>query len=331
MFNGIDILENDILEQMPEILDILLYDNTTNKNIFWATDNYIELGVEYSFTSPIKIHLITGINGNVIKPRIQKSNELKNSRSKDKAEVFTPSWVCNVQNNVIDEKWFNKKNIFNQILKGSSSTKWKTIKRKVRFPEGKTWIDYICDKRLEVSCGEAPYLTSRYDTTTGEFIEIDNRIGLLDRKLRIISENIKNKEEWFEYSLIAYKNIYGYEWQGDSLLLARESLLFTFIDFYKGKFNEFPGFNKIKEISQVISWNIWQMDGLKCVIPESCYTIMEEKLDLFNDHKVQKKECLGCQTNNIKFHNGIYCVIKNWKINSKQKKDEIIRFVDLIK
>lgn len=330
MSKEIDILENEILDQMPEILQILLYDNTTEENIFWATDNYVELGEEYSFKSPINIHSITGINGNVIKPRIQKSNELKNSRSKDKAEVFTPSWVCNAQNNLIDEKWFNKKNIFNQILKDGSFTRWKSIKRKIEFPEGKTWIDYICDKRLEISCGEAPYLTSRYDTTTGEYIEIDNRIGLLDRKLRIVSENVKSKEEWFEFSLIAYKNIYGYEWQGDSLLLARESLLFTFIDFYKEKFNEFPDFNKIKDIAQIISWNIWQMDGLKCVIPESCQTIIEEKFDLFNDAELQEKECEGCQSDNIKLHNGKYCLIKNWKINSEQKKDEIIRFIDII-
>lgn len=330
MFEGIDILENVILEQMPEILNILLFDNTTNKNIFWATDNYIELGDEYSFKSPIKINLITGVNGNVIKPRIEKSSDLKNSRSKEKAEIFTPSWVCNAQNNLIDENWFNKKNVFNQELKDSSSSRWKTIKRKIKFPEDKTWIDYICDKRLEVSCGEAPYLTSRYDTTTGEFIKSDNRIGLLDRKLRIISENVKNKDEWFQYSLIAYKNIYGYEWQGDSLLLARESLLFTFMDFYKEKFNQYPELDKIKEIANIISWNIWQMDGLKCVIPESCHTLIEEERDLFNVSKIQEKECLGCQTNNIQFHNGIYCLIKSWKINSTQKSDEIIRFIDTI-
>lgn len=29
------------------------------------------------------------------------------------AEVFTPSWVCNKQNNLVDEKWFGYANPFN--------------------------------------------------------------------------------------------------------------------------------------------------------------------------------------------------------------------------
>lgn len=47
--------------------------------------------------------------------------------------------------------------------------------------------------RLEISCGEAPYLVSRYDSVTGKTIKIKNRIGLLDRKLRIVSENIEEE------------------------------------------------------------------------------------------------------------------------------------------
>ena len=53
------------------------------------------------------------------------------------------------------------------------------------------WKDYINNIVLEITCGEAPYLASRYDTTTGEYIFVNNRIGFLDRKLRIINENIK--------------------------------------------------------------------------------------------------------------------------------------------
>ena len=45
----IDILENDILLQYPDVLEILLGDHTTQKNIFWATDNYSYLGVDCSF------------------------------------------------------------------------------------------------------------------------------------------------------------------------------------------------------------------------------------------------------------------------------------------
>lgn len=46
---AVDILENDLLENYPEVLDILLRDHTTQKNIFWATANYGEPGPEYAF------------------------------------------------------------------------------------------------------------------------------------------------------------------------------------------------------------------------------------------------------------------------------------------
>ena len=83
---------------------------------------------------------------------------------------------------------------------------------------------------MEITCGEAPYLTSRYDTTNGSYINPKDRIGLLDRKLRVISENVDDKEEWMKYAKMAYQRIYGYEYQGDNLLIARENLLMTFVN-----------------------------------------------------------------------------------------------------
>ena len=50
------------------------------------------------------------------------------------------------------------------------------------------------------------------------------------RKLRIINENVDEPNEWLEATKSAYKNTYAYEWQGDSLFLARESMLISFID-----------------------------------------------------------------------------------------------------
>ena len=57
--------------------------------------------------------------------------------------------------------------------------------------------------RLEITCGEAPFLASRYDTTTGEVIPIPERIGILDRKLRIVTENAGTQpDEWLKYACI---------------------------------------------------------------------------------------------------------------------------------
>tara|TARA_R100001039_G_scaffold7584_1_gene3456 strand:+ start:490 stop:1476 length:987 start_codon:yes stop_codon:yes gene_type:complete len=323
---GIDILENEIIARYPDVLEILLRDHTTHKNIFWATNNYEHLGAPYNSDSYILPELITGENGNIIMPRVHKDKVLQQYRSKEMAEVFTPSWICNAQNNLIDNAWFERKNVFNKEI--PNQKKWKTNQERVEFPKNKSWQDYVNDKRLEISCGEAPYITSRYDTTTGKFIEIKNRIGLLDRKLRIINENVDEPNEWFEATKSAYKNTYAYEWQGDSLLLARESMLFTYIENYKYKFEKEPLIKSIQDIAEIISWNVWQMDGLKGVIPLSCGEIKTKTVNLFGEEETDNSFCKGCLNGNIFEHNGIYCLVMDW--SSTGLKGKKIRFVDLL-
>lgn len=320
----IDILENELIEKYPDILGILLRDQTTQKNIFWATDNYEHFGDSYRFNSEILPELITGEKGNVIMPRVYKDKILQLSRSKEMAEVFTPSWICNAQNNLVDNSWFGRESVFNkEILLKNGTKSWETIKEKLVFPKSKTWQDYVRDTRLEISCGEAPYLVSRYDTTTGEFIKIENRIGILDRKLRVVNENLDSINEWLEAVETAYKNTYGFEWQGDSLLLAREALLITFIENFTHKFETEPTPETIQNIAQIISWNIWQMDGLKGVIPNSCKDEIIEISDFF-ETRTEIKKCKGCETQNIKSHNGIYCNIMDWDI------EKPIKFISLL-
>lgn len=325
MRTRVDILENEIVEQYPDVLNILLRDHTTQNNIFWATDNYQYLGESYRFNSQILPELITGENGNIIMPRVHKDKILQQSRSKEMAEVFTPSWICNAQNNLIDNAWFGKDGVFNkEILLKNGTKSWETTKEKIVFPKGKTWQDYIIDTRLEISCGEAPYLVSRYDTTTGEFIKIEDRIGILDRKLRVVNENLDSISEWLKAVNTAYKSTYGFEWQGDSLLLAREALLITFIENFTHKFESEPPLDDVQNIAKIVSWNIWQMDGLKGVIPNSCTGTTNVKENLFGEKEYVSTFCEGCFQNNIKKHSGIYCNIMDWDI------EKSIKFISLL-
>lgn len=334
----VDILEDSIFLLSPELLNILLKDHTMSKediqhNIFWATSDYEHLGKEYQYDSPILPHLITGDNGHVIMPRVFKSHDTQAARSRDMAEVFTPSWICNAQNNLIDEAWFGRKDVFNkEITTDDGTNTWQVNEERITFPEGKTWKDYVRDNRMEITCGEAPYLVSRYDTTTGEFIPVEQRIGLLDRKLRIVSENTTTSSEWLEAVRDAYKSIYAYEWQGDNLLLAREALLFSFIEYYRNKFGKDPQLKSVNYIAYIISWNVWQMDGLKGVVPNSCGERRTVVPDLFGE-KEEVNQCEGCIKNNIRKHNGTYCIIKDWRATDKVtgKKGKRIRFINLIK
>lgn len=280
---GTDILENEILKRWPDVMFTLLKDHTTQRNIIWATDIYVkQYGETYAFDNEIKVEQITGERGDVIRPRAVKPKEEQDFRVKDKAEVFTPAWICNAQNNLIDEAWFGRKDVFN--IEGENHT-WEPTTDNITFPEGKTWKDYVRDTRLEITCGEAPYLASRYDTTTGEIIPIERRIGLLDRKLRVVSENTETSGDWLDWAQVAFKNTYGYEWQGDNLLLARETLLYTFVDFHQAKFGKEPMEKSIGYIAYIISWNIFQMDGLKFCPPGQEPVEEETQISLFDEPK----------------------------------------------
>lgn len=327
MSDNIDVSENELLKQSEKTLNLLLKDHTTQKNIFWATNSYTTYGEGYSYFDAITIERITGENGMIIRPRSVKSKEEQTERTKDMAEVFTPSWVCNAQNNLVDEAWFGRKDVFN--IEDLQNHTWQAVSDPISFPEGKTWKDYVRATCMEITCGEAPYLVSRYDTTTGEFIPLEQRIGLLDRKLRVVSENTTTSGEWLEMAQVAYENIYGYEWQGDNLLLARESLLVSFIEYYEAKFGKRPINKSIEYIAYIISWNLWQMDGLKGVVPDSCkHNVPIIVADLFGESE-KIITCQGCSKQIFKEHNGIYCLIKDWKKTDKNQQK--IRFIDLLR
>ena len=292
----------DILEdQIPrEFLEILLVDRTTGKNILWATD----IGGHNEHDS-IHIEDIVGDNGLVLRPRVRKSDEEKRLRTKKRAEVFTPSWVCNEQLNAADSLWFfgsaapSSGSPFNSPIMGK---RWKVtdddILRKTFEETGKSWEQYVLDDRIEMCCGEGPYLTSRYDVVTERVIPLKQRIGILDRKLRVVNtfvgvDSNATKKEWADWIIKAYQHTYGFEWQGDNLVLTREALLYTLIDNLKtynlnkliknnkgsirtllNKIEEidFDGlyledYEYIKTVCHIISWNFWQMDGLTACPP----------------------------------------------------------------
>ena len=295
-----DISENQLLIGYGEKVCMnLLKDHTTQQNIYWATDSYAELGEEFTFYAPITLDKITSYISDegvvvtkeqydtiikqtpeardryqeMIRPRAVKSKREQTQRAKDKAEVFTPAWICNAQNNLIDEAWFGRKDGLFNSPDPEDPHKWINNEKKISFEgTGKDWKDYVADMRLEITCGEAPYLANRYDAVTGEYNEVAKfRIGILDRKLRIVSENVKDSKEWILWAKIALRSTYGFEWQGDNLLLAREALFFTFEEHYIEQFGV-KKFNQNKTrmmpgVAYIVSWNLWQMDGLTYGLP----------------------------------------------------------------
>ena len=322
---GIDIKEDELLAMGGGILDALLSDRTTGENIIWATDDYASMGDAYTFFQHITPELITGENRNVIQPRVAKDEVDRKKRARKMAEVFTPSWVCNDMNNGVDEKWFKRKPVFNIVTIEKGKHLWTPTAVKIEFPEGKTWQEYVSMGVIEITCGEAPFLASRYDTVTGEAItDLNKRIGWIDRKLRIVNENTNTREDWLYWAKMAFKGTLGFEWQGDNLLLARENLLMSFFDYHEDRFGEEPVIDDVKEIAEIISWNIFQMDGLKFVIPRSCHPKVLETRDIISGEVIREEiECEGCKKGFIHKHNGIYVKTMDWETGKAIRFDQI--------
>lgn len=240
-----------------DLWEILLLDQTrTTKlkrhNILWATDFY----TQHSPKSEITLADITGINSQLICPRIAKPKNQQTIRTHDRAEVFTPKDIV------------------------SAINQWADLQLGHWPLDTHNWQDFVCEKRIEIACGEAPFIVSRYDVLSGKkILQLNDRVGFLDQKLQVISKYCDVPAEWLKWAKIAYQCTYGYEWQGDSLLIARENLFYTFVDYYNAKFTNdqinlaenlsSQHAENLREIVTIISWNIFQMDGLRYTVPMS--------------------------------------------------------------
>ncbi len=263
----------------PRVLKILLRDKATGKNIVWATDNYAQLGDEFAAPCEILPELITGTNAHIIQPRVRKGQAEQSSRTRKRGEVFTPLGVCQKMCDHFDTVW--------------AKADWKR------------YVDVRC---LEITCGEAPFLVSRYDAATGETVPLSGRIGLLDRKLRAVGENAENEAEWLRWAIRAVESTYGYEYQGDSLLIARLNVLATYGDYLRKRWKREPTAKEQAKVANIIAWNLWQMDGLKNTTPiGSLESRNYIQLTLFGDEDPDPGGPIARR-----------CVARNWRAKRSQ-------------
>lgn len=284
----------------------LLQDKTTRKNIMFASDSYADYGAGYRNNSQMTDGVLLGFDSCDIQPRVYKAASEQTERTRKRAEVFTPAWIVNQMNNHCDAEWFGRPDVFNK----QDGQSWKINTEPILFPKGKDWKQYVDSRRLEITCGEAPYIVSRYDATTGEIIPIEKRIGILDRKLRIVNENAANEKEWFKWALRAFQSVYGYEYQGDNLLIARMNLLYTLADHIEAKWHRQATQKELEKFLNVICWNIWQMDGMNDTPPYGVPKDDIVQMSMFEEDKATEDD------------KTIYCKIYDWRAdNSKLFKD----------
>lgn len=279
----VDVNESEIAKDSKSLLQILLKDRTTKRNIVWASPSYKGWGKDFTENQAIKLKSIIGPYESIIQPRVAKRKTDQAMRTRKRGEVYTPSWLVDKQVKLVE----------NEL-------------GKLVFEK------YICFRWIEIACGEGPYIVTRYDSVTGDIIPVENRVGFLDRKLQRILQETKTEKDFIKWARVAYQSTYGYELQGDSLLLARENLLLTFYEYYAYAFERKPELKIVNQIANIISYNLFQMDGLTLQIPYSS----EKKgiqLDLFNDGGDQTEQ------------NDKVAQIKDWKDNKLIAIDSIAK------
>ena len=146
----------------------------------------------------------------------------------------------------------------------------------------------------------------------------------MDRKLRVVNENTKDEADWLKWAVRAVQSVYGFEFQGDSLFLARENVFLTFLEYYYHRFHKMPDKKTLRLIARVVSWNLWQMDGMKMVVPHSCHDVPGDQQNLFGEESPMQP-CPGCKNNDYAKHTGVYCKVMDWR--DKQS----LRYIDLMK
>ena len=243
-------IEDDILYlRRLGLLDKLLLDRTTRRNIVWGSSAHAGLGKEYESGCEIRGELITGDRSGVIKTRARKELGARSDRTRKNGEVFTPLWICRRMNDYVDETW----------QETAAARGGKKLAAR--------WRRYVDRRVLEITCGEAPYLASRYDAATGGEIPLAERIGIIDRKLRAVDENAETEGEWLKWAFRAFEAAYGYELLGDNLVIARVNLFMTFDENLRRRWGRAPTMRECQRLIKIITWNIWQADGLTGKVP----------------------------------------------------------------
>ena len=250
----------DELEDLNDrdFLDKLLSDRTTGKRIIWATETFRDLGVgKQDEISPAFLCAHA-------RELRESRSDMRVERTRKHGEVVTPLKVC----------------------KTMCDHAYKTLR-------GRDWQKFVRATVLEITCGEAPFLVSRRDLSTGVPVPLHERIGILDRKLKVVSEKTREEKEWLEWAFNAFQSVYGYEFQGFNLLLARINLLRTFEEYLLDKWARKPSEAEYQRLLNIIAWNIWQMDGLTGTIPYKKPAEKTQLLSLFGN-KTQNDACRSC-------------------------------------
>ncbi|WP_207279537.1 Eco57I restriction-modification methylase domain-containing protein [Corynebacterium mendelii] len=211
----------------------LVADHTTGRPIVWGAG---AATAGYRAGDPVTVAAARGIV-----PRAEKHRRLKTGRTKQSAEVFTPRWVVNRQLDLVDKQWAQTAAAHHGRDRAES---------------------YLHAHWVEITCGEGPYLVGRSDAVTGDAVPVEQRAGILDRKLRLVASVPHTPAEFFRLVCTAVSTCHGFDINGDSLLLARVNMLAGAAEWIDHVLGTAPTEDQLVTLAGMISRNLVQTNVL---------------------------------------------------------------------
>jgi hypothetical protein len=182
-----------------------------------------------------------------LRRRCDKPKAEQRARTKRRAEVFTPTSVVAFMN---DHAEAAKCNVPVEELDTVS------------------WRDRIQLRALDSCCGEGAFTTTLYDPITGEDIPEPERVGILDRKLRLVVEHAPMSLAP-RYLLTALRTSYACDIMGDNVILARMNVYLAWLEAYRRAMGTPPSIAEMNEACEVICGTVMQVDALTGMLPAS--------------------------------------------------------------
>lgn len=259
----------DIIESLDSccptrILVTLFKDCAAGRNIVWTDDECVEFGDGFIGDNGIAIEKITNFSSGAIKPHIAKKQGRRFERIMTRAGAIVPSWLFNRMNNSIDAVWLDMRDVSyvkNDVERNSG------LKRIVFHEKsGRSGRVYVESHRPGITCGEASFAYSHYDTVTMDASPVGGRIGFSNRMLCVVSEKIGYCREWVRWAPAAPEASSGFEFQCCCLPTCI-NVFGTFWEHQRERWSAGMAEVETGQTVWILLWNILQLNGPICTMP----------------------------------------------------------------
>lgn len=158
--------------------------------------------------------------------------------------------------NTLDAAWFGHEPAFNE----ESAQGWQTLSEPVAFDDPFHWKKYVTRPVFLFQAGHGQALVFRPFAQGAEPMQYGKRMGILDRRLRIISENTREESEWLRWAESALQSLYGTDVSPLAIFQARLSALVAVREAYAQRFGGQLPVREEKYMVTTLCWNLFQMD-----------------------------------------------------------------------